>query len=630
MASYIASKHRQKNSERIVSWLTFNELLESTEDEYVVNQCIANFAVILGGSKALLFFISQAANNAQLQSMLSILKQKTLESHNEKNNNKSDDEDCEATPTAPEQRHFADIIPDPIVGHICSYLSKSDVYQFKVSSRQIAIQCLKHQQLVPIRAFDTQQLLNTTRPLSDYYPFVSCSTLSLYHPKCKRNSVFREDQLVCVNYSATNVYDTSFWKPIANTSLPVNTLYQDVRPRTYSRLRTMVTFRLVSKSAVLVMDNKIRAFNADIDLASNTNYKLLIVEYFDIFTTNTCIGAFILYSGQIKVSNIVDYLENTFVYLQGMDNKWHTVLAEQMKNMNYYSNQDKLVCYQHWLSRYKNEMTVCGGHITGGHITLQLNANHPSLCSHPFRIDNVFLNAKQVCMDRLTQFVKYDVVVVTDEQCPHPFVDWDMMKKLKTEFVYRRKGTRTIRQFVDAVLGSNVRCIVGTYSKGTYSKGYRYNEWKFYKMDDTFAYGCCVTFYIFKIQAIPCHGIANKNKVKITFMEGKVYFNTSTSKNEVGKMEYCGIPLIAWVERNDSFQNIIERYMSAKAIECIHKVYRVRPNERPSFIARSKWIHRLCDNYDQGDVLVIKFNKDVGWKNDIVHLPRWVQESSFL
>eukprot|EP01083_Nonionella_stella_P200217 733476_1 len=101
--------------------------------------------------------------------------------------------------------------------------------------------------------------------------------------------------------------------------------------------------------------------------------------------------------------------------------------------------------------------------------------------------------------------------------------------------------------------------------------------------------------------------------------EGNVDFNTQTNTNDADNLEYCGFPLIAWVHGNESLQNIIDRYMSQKAIECIDCVYRLRENERPVHIGKSKWMHSLCDNYYvQRDVIVIKFKKTVCWQKYIV------------
>eukprot|EP01083_Nonionella_stella_P191953 710032_1 len=142
------------------------------------------------------------------------------------------------------------------------------------------------------------------------------------------------------------------------------------------------------------------------------------------------------------------------------------------------------------------------------------------------------------------------------------------------------------------------------------------------KMDETyecrgrFSYDHRVCFYIFKVQARPNHTIVSKNKIRIKFVDP---FHVQTNQNEfeADNMEYCGFPLIAWVERNDSFQHIINRYMLTKAIECIDCVHRARQNKRPAHIGKSKWMDSLCDNYyEQGDVIVIKFKKTVCWKDN--------------
>eukprot|EP01083_Nonionella_stella_P186698 684268_1 len=203
-----------------------------------------------------------------LQSMLTIVKQNKLESRNEQNKEEShddaNDDVREVTPTTLNQLHFKDIVPDPIVGHICSFLGPSDVETLRVSSRQIAIQCLKHQQLIPIRTFDTKQLLNTSESLIDYYPFVTHSTVTRYHPKCKSNFIFCADQLVCVKYpdSGSNLSV----QPRANTSLDIDTLYISNRGKWRRRpryldspndTRDVMIFMLVPKSTISVMDDHV-------------------------------------------------------------------------------------------------------------------------------------------------------------------------------------------------------------------------------------------------------------------------------------------------------------------------------------------------------------------------------------
>eukprot|EP01083_Nonionella_stella_P236307 830089_1 len=398
------SSLQNRDNKHIQSWLRFNRLLENIEDDTLLRQCILDISEIFDSPKSFIFSLSQAANKEQLQSFFTIVKQKKLESDRKRNNNSSNDtndaEDCvmsdaDETENAPNPRHFANVIPDPIVGNICSYLSRCDIRIFKTSSRQIAIQCLKHKQRIPIRMFDTEQLSNG-RHLSDYYPF----TTTVHRYPATHEITLHSDRLIAVN----PIREGRIEIMNLNGSFTVCNLYNQLY-----RLSNHKMFILISKSKVSILGDTVREFNSEVHLSDLSKYQLLIVEYFDIFTTNTCIGAFILYKGQIRVSDVVQYIEHKFVYLKGMDNQWH------MQSMAYAMdpNHDRFVVYQHrhMHRRGRSELIIPNDErvITSNSITLQLNDKHPSFRNHQFRLKNVFLNAKQVCIDGLTQFAKYNM-----------------------------------------------------------------------------------------------------------------------------------------------------------------------------------------------------------------------------
>eukprot|EP01083_Nonionella_stella_P113731 335455_1 len=263
------------------------------------------------------------------------------------------------------------------------------------------------------------------------------------------------------------------------------------------------------------MGDTVREFNSDIHLSDLNRYKLLIVEYFDIFTTNTCIGAFILYKDRIKISDVVQYVVNKFVNLGAMDNQWHTQLTHRLKTMKHDPNHNTFVAYQHHSHRGRRTLKMSGYEtaITGNSMTLQLSDKHPSFHHDQYPSKNVFLNAYQVCIDRFTQFAKYNVVVCSHEQCPYPVFDWEICETLEIEFEYRRKFT--MRQFIQDLLlepfNPETHYVMASYHDHT-------DVWSFYEISDIFEnHGQRNYLYVFKMKTLS--NDANKKKIGIRFVQ---------------------------------------------------------------------------------------------------------------
>eukprot|EP01083_Nonionella_stella_P084610 234272_1 len=265
-------------------------------------------------------------------------------------------------------------------------------------------------------------------------------------------------------------------------------------------------------------------------------------------------------------------------------------------------NHDRFVVYQHrhMHRRGRSELIIPNDErvITSNSITLQLNDKHPSFRNHQFRLKNVFLNAKQVCIDGLTQFAKYNVFVCNHEQCPYPVIDWDMVMDVQIpQFEYRRKFT--IQQFVrDVLLRMNSEPLnpETTYVVVSYES----YAWASYAMSDILenhdgGHGQMDrNIYVFKMQTMSTD--ANKKKIEIRFVQDAEQLNTKTKLNEFENINYCGFPLIAWVAKKDTFQNIIDKYLLPKVIHDINCVYRVIRNQivfKIESIARSQWNQSL-------------------------------------
>eukprot|EP01083_Nonionella_stella_P281125 956535_1 len=223
-------------------------------------------------------------------------------------------------------------------------------------------------------------------------------------------------------------------------------------------------------------------------------------------------------------------------------------------------------------------------------MTLQLNDKHPSFHHDQYPSTNVFLNAYQVCIDRFTQFAKYNVVVCSHEQCPYPVFDWEICETLEIEFEYRRKFT--MRQFIQDLLlepfNPETHYVMASYHDHT-------DVWSFFEISDIFEnHGQRNYLYVFKMKTLS--NDANKKKIGIRFVYGTQQFNTKTNLNEVENINYCGFPLIAWVAKKDTFQNIIDKYLLRKVIHDINCVYRVIRNQivfKIESIARSQWNQSL-------------------------------------
>eukprot|EP01083_Nonionella_stella_P124723 376786_1 len=320
--------------------------------------------------------------------------------------------------------------------------------------------------------------------------------------------------------------------------------------------------------------------------------------------------AFILYKGHITTWNIVQYIETTFIYLPGMDNRWHTKLISRLKHMKYDERQNKLSFYMNESSRSKR-IVLCDYNtvIENECLTMQLNEKHASLYQM-----NLFLNAKQVFVHGLTRWAKYNVVVYSHEQCPYPFLDHLMEPEPDSvEFEYQRRFR--IAQFVeDALLHLNAETMDEemVYVVATVNK---YNRLKFHRVNEMFVnYEKCVEFYIFQIHTRSKD--PNKKKVTIRFGEWET---------EPLIFKYYGFPLIVWIDRADTLQHIIDKYVSQRLIEDIEHVYRVKDTEI-KLIRQSKWKARLWKK--QQDMILIKLKSQLtsfSW-DDVLHVPQWISE----
>eukprot|EP01084_Bolivina_argentea_P047768 88041_1 len=383
-------------------WLKVNQLLEETS-EHILHDCMKDI-IAHYGLKSLLKTIakSKRKNINKLNSIYEIIRQQKVKHQNisrstSPNNRLKNNQELQ-TKRSPFCK-----IPDENISHICDYLSRNNICKhFKRTCRQIAIVCLQEMRKITVSTFHIKKLMTNNIRLYNW-DIKKTSQDIRHNPNKKYFSLF-EEWAITYNIPENNLM-------IFEIICGLGTLNSILIHPKHIRLTKVQKYKryLICDNRDIVIMNKNtkgneRLFDANIDKYDQIkHYKLLILEYFDIFKQNVNVIQFGLYEpGAIYEDDLLYYIQNKIIN----GNKLHQDLKNAVEKMHQYnSDVPQLKLFDAYTKPRKTtggrapkpagtrSVLECNMH------TFQLNYRHPWVqTAKPFE------KSKLICEQKLDEF----------------------------------------------------------------------------------------------------------------------------------------------------------------------------------------------------------------------------------
>eukprot|EP01083_Nonionella_stella_P028494 78469_1 len=395
-----------RENQHIQSWLKLNRSINDSND-ITLQQCLLGIADVFKGYHHLFYFISHFASKQEIDAihdLLQTVKIKHESSHKEEHDHDSssmdictdlnDDDDHEPRTDT----NLFNILPTESISHICSFLDRSSIKDFKGMSRRLGVICLEEQTKIRVSVFNANDLINNdTMNLCD---LKRTTFRTSRHNANKRVYSFIEewsdnynvpenDQLIA-QFSTRSRYNSMYPKSIC-----------DLRDK---RLQTMHSiehrgFLILDKRQMVVLNKSDRRlFNIGRDsIHSLKDYKLVMLEYYDVLEQQCNVVQFMLCHKDVTYVSLLDYIEHKFVYVDGMDREWHDALSLILRQMNYNPRCHKLCIFDSLQLIGSLQINERLGEYCC--LTIQLNPMH-SWFSETDKLEPI----KKICAERLDVF----------------------------------------------------------------------------------------------------------------------------------------------------------------------------------------------------------------------------------
>eukprot|EP01084_Bolivina_argentea_P079089 143514_1 len=404
---HIWERIEPRKNKHIQHWLKFNRLLSDTDDT-ILKECMNEVLDTFGGWNNLFMFISKFAEQSQIESMYKALinlklNHQSIDNPSTEQQNTTEDEDIEIKDVDNQEcliNPFL-ILPNETLGHICSFLSRSKINIFKLTSRQIGIICLEEQTKVGVSVLNSNEFMTNDMNLYDF-KYGSNTFKRSRHNSNKRLYSFFQEWEEKYNIPENNQLIATFPHHSGYTMCYI----KDLKPMRLKAINTIKVRRfLVCDNRKIVILNKKSATRFDIEkdsIKKLSDYRLIILEFFDVLKQQVNVIQFLLIHNEISYLNILEYIEHNYIYINTINNKWHKELKLILKQMNYDRNCPKLCIYKHSSSYSLKLITDTDVGQTAllycGH-TIQLNPNH-TWFKQTSKIDDI----KAICIAKMDAF----------------------------------------------------------------------------------------------------------------------------------------------------------------------------------------------------------------------------------
>eukprot|EP01083_Nonionella_stella_P123125 370805_1 len=397
-----------RENKHIQSWLKLNRSINDSND-ITLQQCLLEIADVFKGHHNFFYFISNFASKQEIDEvhdLLQTVKIKHESSNKEEQDNGSSsmdisndlNEDDDYEPHS--DTNLFNLLPTESISHICSFLDRSSIKDFKGMSRRLGVICLEEQTKIRVSVFNANDLINNhTMNLYDFGPDKFSNSrnnankrvYSFIEEWSDNYNVPENDQLIA-QFSTRSRYNSMYPKSIC-----------DLRDK---RLQTMHSiehrgFLILDKRQMVVLNKSDRRlFNIGRDsIHSLKDYKLVMLEYYDVLEQQCNVVQFMLCHKDVTYVSLLDYIEHKFVYVDGMDREWHDALSLILRQMNYNTHCHKLCIYESLVLIDSSRINERLGENCTCCFTVQLNPMH-----NWFRTTNKLEPIKKNCVERLDAF----------------------------------------------------------------------------------------------------------------------------------------------------------------------------------------------------------------------------------
>eukprot|EP01084_Bolivina_argentea_P045969 84620_1 len=332
----MASIRRRKNRiNEFSSGLKINSILQNFTD-CVSDKCLQEVIELFGGSKSILLFIFKHANINTLNKIYEItIKYKNRDQKNNilnyfqfetKKFNKINSDNIWDN-----KKNLFKTLPNDCISNICNYLTKEEINEFKICSRIIAIVCFNEMNKMSIGIITSHKIIS--KHYMNYFHFYQTEYEFIEytrHKLSKKMHILQEEWAVTHKIATQNqlLFERKYsYFPYQMFALEKNKDLQIV-----SAGKQTDSLLIDSSKLVILTENESRLF----DLKRDTLYdfQLIILQYFDIKQQLFVFSQFILYYPNVTYDRLFEYIENEYIIINGIDNKWYFELNNILKEMN--------------------------------------------------------------------------------------------------------------------------------------------------------------------------------------------------------------------------------------------------------------------------------------------------------
>ena len=328
-------------------WLKTGLLLAEAGDS-VLGQCFAEILESYGGYKALLTLLLESSSLCQLQTVHDIilnqfrkeqlrkLKSVTVESAESRSVSISS---CRRSISL-----FA-LLPNVSLSHICSYLTKENISNLKLTSKQLGIICLEEMEKICVQTLNINNGNNLFSDYSECQCLLDLKNLNLlryarYHSKIRHCALFEEWEQI-YNIPQRNQL---IFRLLPNSNNIKAQLFDSDAYRLHA-IETSASFLVCDNRNVIVLSNDgVRRFDAERDAyACVKEYNLMMLEYFCVYSQTMHIAQTILCKAGLRKEALFEYMQHKFILLSEEDNEWYDRFKNECESME----EPQFRLYQH-------------------------------------------------------------------------------------------------------------------------------------------------------------------------------------------------------------------------------------------------------------------------------------------
>eukprot|EP01084_Bolivina_argentea_P077606 140814_1 len=326
----------------VTEWIRIRHLMQTVHESSVLTLSLNKIIESINDvtrKKSIINFLIQEGNSDELVSMYKIIKHQQSEYHNSTKKSISPITNNNHT-----IQLFNNISTESIA-NICSYLNRKDIVSFKMVTSRIGIICLEEMMKYKIGILNGNNLLNINSPkllIQMTYLLNRYDTYNWtrYHLNQRYISLYDKwDEM----YSIPEQFQLLFHFEIGEETEDFSmTLIDSLsrRKQTLSSYTTLDFIVIDKRNTIILTPQSANIVKNNQNISELKNYKLMLLQYFDLFNQTTKTIQFLLISQNVSFERIYSYILNEFISTNNTTSIWYNNLQSKFKEMNTGKNQN--------------------------------------------------------------------------------------------------------------------------------------------------------------------------------------------------------------------------------------------------------------------------------------------------